>query len=78
VPLCRGHHREVHRGGDELAWWTSAGIDPSVSARALWLETHPLPCGSEKPIGDLTEIRSGSNRESLPCASTDARNPTRT
>ena len=43
VPLCRGHHREVHRCGDEAAWWKSAGIDPSVSARALWLETHPLP-----------------------------------
>ena len=43
VPLCRGHHREVHRCGDEAAWWKKAGIDPSLSARALWLETHPLP-----------------------------------
>jgi ERF superfamily len=43
VPLCRGHHREVHRCGDEGAWWKNAGIDPTVTARALWLETHPLP-----------------------------------
>jgi hypothetical protein len=43
VPLCRGHHREVHRSGDEAAWWQKAGIDPTVNARALWLETHPLP-----------------------------------
>jgi hypothetical protein len=43
VPLCRGHHREVHRSGDEAAWWNKAGIDPNVAARALWLETHPLP-----------------------------------
>jgi ERF superfamily len=21
VPLCRGHHREVHRSGDEATWW---------------------------------------------------------
>ena len=21
VPLCRGHHREVHRSGNEAAWW---------------------------------------------------------
>jgi hypothetical protein len=21
VPLCRGHHRAVHRHGDEVAWW---------------------------------------------------------
>ena len=43
VPLCRGHHREVHRCGDEAAWWTKAGIDPMLRARALWLKTHPLP-----------------------------------
>jgi hypothetical protein len=43
VPLCRGHHREVHRCGDEPVWWDKAGIDPTVSARALWLKTHPLP-----------------------------------
>ena len=43
VPLCRGHHREVHRFGDEAAWWNKIGIDPNVAARALWLETHPLP-----------------------------------
>jgi hypothetical protein len=41
VPLCRGHHREVHRHGDEAAWWSSAGFDPTLSARELWLETHP-------------------------------------
>jgi hypothetical protein len=43
VPLCRGHHREVHRHGDEAAWWRQAGIDPTVAARALWIETHPPP-----------------------------------
>ena len=48
VPLCRGHHREVHRCGDEAAWWKKAGIDPSLSARALWLETRPLPTTSDK------------------------------
>jgi hypothetical protein len=54
VPLCRGHHREVHRCGDEAAWWSKAKIDPIVTARMLWLETHPLasgrnPTGSEDP-----------------------------
>jgi hypothetical protein len=43
VPLCRGHHREVHRCGDEAAWWNKIGIDPSAAARVLWLKTHPLP-----------------------------------
>jgi hypothetical protein len=43
VPLCRGHHREVHRSGDEAGWWEKIGIDPTISARALWLKTRPLP-----------------------------------
>ncbi len=42
VPLCRGHHREVHHCGDEAAWWKKAGIDPTVPARGLWLRSHPL------------------------------------
>ena len=42
VPLCRGHHREVHRCRDEAAWWRKVGIDPADAARALWLKTHPM------------------------------------
>ncbi len=49
VPLCRGHHREVHRCGDEAAWWRNAGVDPTVAARSLWLESHPLPIGQQAP-----------------------------
>ena len=53
VPLCRGHHREVHRCGDEAAWWKKTGIDPAVPARALWLESHPLPKTRD---GDATSV----------------------
>jgi hypothetical protein len=42
VPLCRGHHREVHRAGNEVRWWENAGIDATTIARELWTETHPL------------------------------------
>jgi ERF superfamily len=56
VPLCRGHHREVHRSGDETAWWTKARIDPTAVARALWLETHPLPVISDKTLLDEVPI----------------------
>jgi len=57
VALCRVHHREVHHCGDEAAWWQKAGIDPIVSARALWLRTHPLPptrtmIGSDRTTSD--------------------------
>jgi hypothetical protein len=48
VPLCRGHHREVHRCGDEAAWWEKIGIDPTTAARVLWLKTHPLPSTTGK------------------------------
>jgi hypothetical protein len=49
VPLCRGHHREVHRSGDEAAWWGNTGVDPTVAARALWLGSHPRPMDQEEP-----------------------------
>jgi hypothetical protein len=37
LPLCRAHHREVHRASQEAARWR----DPHVIARALWLKTRP-------------------------------------
>jgi ERF superfamily len=40
VPLCRGHHRAVHRSRDERAWWQQAGIDPIKVARRLWKATR--------------------------------------
>jgi hypothetical protein len=40
VPLCRSHHRAVHRAGDERAWWQTAGIDPVKVARKLWRHTR--------------------------------------
>jgi hypothetical protein len=55
VPLCRGHHREVHRCGDEAAWWRKVGLDPTVAARALWLKTHPLPSGPNSLPADADD-----------------------
>jgi hypothetical protein len=42
VPLCRGHHRAVHRSRDERAWWRQAGIDPIKVAHRLWKATHGM------------------------------------
>jgi len=42
VPICRLHHRELHRRGHERAWWRSYGIDPLAIAAALWGRTHAL------------------------------------
>ena len=52
VPLCRGHHREVHHHGDEAAWWQKTGIDPAAAARALWLHSHPLPTSPAEMSSD--------------------------
>ena len=55
VPLCRGHHREAHRCGDETAWWSKAGVDPTLTARTLWLKTHPLPTVPDRISRDDNE-----------------------
>jgi hypothetical protein len=52
VPLCRAHHREVHRCGNEGSWWRKTGIDPLAAARTLWLETHPLPRAGATPANN--------------------------
>jgi ERF superfamily len=69
VPLCRVHHRSVHRARDERAWWQAAGIDPIKIARKLWKETlidegridpegAPQAAGADRgpqPGGDVLE-----------------------
>jgi hypothetical protein len=42
VPICRLHHRELHRRGNERAWWQRQGINPLVIAADLWRRTHPV------------------------------------
>ena len=42
VPLCRLHHRELHRRGNERAWWDSREIDPLRFAATLWGKTRAL------------------------------------
>jgi ERF superfamily len=62
VPLCRIHHRLVHRVGNEAAWWQDAGIDPIKAARKLWEETRraeePVPAApplpSKPPVASAT------------------------
>jgi hypothetical protein len=50
VPLCREHHQELHRHGNEAAWWANLKIAPLETATALWSvtlrsETSPHPNG---------------------------------
>jgi hypothetical protein len=69
APLCRTHHREVHRVGDERAWWKQAGVDPVKFARQLWRKTRlneraiPRKSAAE-PTGSVTV--SGSDGTNAP------------
>jgi DNA recombination protein Rad52 len=56
VPLCRGHHRQLHQTGNEVAWWEDLQINALEIARGLWEQTHPpsvagsiFHAGSELP-----------------------------
>ena len=40
VPVCRVHHRELHRSGDEAAWWRRLNIDPLPVALKLWQQSR--------------------------------------
>jgi hypothetical protein len=39
VPLCRDHHHELHRHGNEMAWWANLRISAIEVARELWAAT---------------------------------------
>ncbi len=60
VPLCRTHHRELHRTGRESDWWAKAGLEPISLARKLWVETHPLAASADLP-GDDSEQPGAAN-----------------
>jgi hypothetical protein len=40
VPVCRLHHRELHRYGDEASWWANTSIDPLPIALELWTRSR--------------------------------------
>jgi hypothetical protein len=63
VPLCRGHHRAVHRSRDERAWWRQAGLDPIKVARRLWKATRGM--------GQRRSQRAGLPRPDAAAASSD-------
>ncbi len=40
VPLCRGHHRQLHQAGDEYTWWNNLKINALEIAKRLWEESR--------------------------------------
>jgi hypothetical protein len=50
VPVCRVHHRDLHRSGNEAAWWRKLNIDPLPVALRLWQHTR-----SDREIAPMTQ-----------------------
>jgi len=73
VPLCRIHHRLVHRVGNEAAWWQDAGIDPIKVARKLWNESRRAT-GRKELAAPLFELASSpaDQARALPPAGTES------
>jgi hypothetical protein len=55
VPLCRGHHRQLHQAGNEVVWWTNLNIDALEIAKGLWEQTRPksVAADTHQPIEDV-------------------------
>ncbi|EAQ33854.1 hypothetical protein NB311A_20021 [Nitrobacter sp. Nb-311A] len=55
VPLCRSHHQELHRHGNEAAWWANGQIAPLEVAKRLWETTSSDHASSD-------HFRGGANQ----------------
>jgi hypothetical protein len=53
VPICRLHHRDLHRRGNENSWWEERGIDPLPIAAKLWTTSH---ADTSKSFGDTSAV----------------------
>jgi hypothetical protein len=65
APLCRIHHRAVHRVRDERAWWQQAGIDAVGVARKLWRKSRrneTSPRTKTEPPGINAALNSSDTR----------------
>ena len=67
VPLCRAHHRELHRAGKEVDWWTrdrhradrlrAQALARNTSVGNLGKSRRRGRCGSRNKTRDRLEMR---------------------
>jgi len=58
VPLCREHHHELHRHGNERAWWANLQIAPLEVASEFWAATL-LPADPARRTTEVANKRPG-------------------
>jgi hypothetical protein len=56
VPVCRVHHRELHRYGDEASWWAGANVDPLSIALEFWRRSHPASLAESFQSQQIPEV----------------------
>lgn len=62
VPLCRDHHLQLHRQGNEGVWWANLKIAPLETAKELWGVT----LGQEtSPVSETTIITASPNSQGM-------------
>ena len=73
VPLCRGHHRQLHQAGDEMAWWNDLDINALEIAKGLWEQSRmkTLPTAAQQRSGqqaptDPTQVAPRQDASKLP------------
>jgi len=69
VPVCRVHHRELHRSGDEAAWWRRLNIDPLPVALKLWQHTR-----ADGELASPREVITQADHAKMPDMSAQDRN----
>jgi ERF superfamily len=70
VPVCRLHHRELHRYGDEASWWAGVNVDPLPIALDLWRHSRRAiawdPIGGVSPPSAATAAYAVDSEETNP------------
>ena len=56
VPLCRGHHRQLHQAGNEEAWWTDHNVNALSIAKDLWAQTRPKSARATNSFDETNPI----------------------
>jgi ERF superfamily len=73
VPLCRVHHRELNRQGDERNWWVKFNTDPMPIALKFWQRTRGIPvAGQGTPEPQHSAAETAENRLPESCFGEDS------
>jgi hypothetical protein len=53
--MRRGHHRELHQAGNEVAWWHNFNIKALENAKILWDQSRTKQSPAQELRGACNE-----------------------